>query len=348
MESSKIIKKIKYYSIISVLLPLITINSCFLLYKFLGDSTSYIDIPWEKKRIEISIKKFINLESNLQAYTFVNCPIYIHSVFYLTKEDEIIEINKWYSQNEDVLGNEKIYSLIKSVIFKQGESVNTKCIKNNKFMYFLLNNFQFLDKFLINTKINNKVGFASVKNPYLYGEVSISRTARYFPATYIFKPFIILTAIFLFLYWRNNLNLFNDFRNKNILGDFSNKFFYFGALSCIFLILHAAFLGLEFESKLFSQIRRLVIILFIVFEVLAQIFLTKNLLKFKNNLQKSIHSPVLFTKITFVTIVACVTLVSFTILAFFEPSTNFKHMLEWNYFSFLLFYYVLSRFLWKA
>tara|TARA_B100000029_G_C17183022_1_gene817666 strand:- start:62 stop:709 length:648 start_codon:yes stop_codon:yes gene_type:complete len=215
-------------------------------------------------------------------------------------------------------------------------------------MYFLLNNFQFLDKLLVNTKLNNKAGFASIKNPYLYGEVSISRTARYFPATYVFKPFIILTAIFLFLYWRNNLNLFNESRNKNVLGNFSKKFFYLGAFSCVFLVLHAVFLGLDFESKLFSQIRRLVIILFIVFEVLAQIFLTKNLVKFKNNLQKNIRTPVLLAKITFVAIVVCVTIASFTILAVFEPSTNFKHTLEWNYFSFLLFYYILSRFLWKV
>ena len=29
---------------------------------------------------------------------------------------------------------------------------------------------------------NNSSGFARIKNPYFYGEVSISRTARYFPA----------------------------------------------------------------------------------------------------------------------------------------------------------------------
>tara|TARA_Y100000590_G_scaffold152366_1_gene174929 strand:+ start:312 stop:1337 length:1026 start_codon:yes stop_codon:yes gene_type:complete len=338
MESSKIIKKIRYYSIISVLLPLITINSCFLLYKFLGDTQTYIDIPWEKKRIEIPIEKWSRLHPNLQAYTYTNCPKYIPSRSYLTKDNKIVEMSLVsYADANNLLA-----------IIERGEVINTRCIKNNKFVYLILNNFQFLEKLLIKAQINNKTGFSSIKNPYLYGEVSISRTARYFPATYIFKPFIIITAIFLFLYWKNNLNLFNYFRNKNILGDFSNKFFYFGAFSCIFLILHATFLGLEFESKLFSQIRRLIIILFIVFEVLAQIFLTKNLFKFKNNLQKNIHSPVLVTKITFVSIVALVTLVSFTILAFFEPGSNFKHMLEWNYFSFLLFYYILSRFLWKT
>ena len=77
MESSKIIKKIRYYSIISVLLPLIAINFCFLLYKFLGDIETYTDIPWEKKIIETPIEKWNTIHSNHQTFTYTNCPKYI-------------------------------------------------------------------------------------------------------------------------------------------------------------------------------------------------------------------------------------------------------------------------------
>ena len=80
------------------------------------------------------------------------------------------------------------------------------------------------------------------------------------------------------------MNLFNDFKNKNILSNFSKKFFYFGVLSCLFLILHATFLGMDVESKLFHKTRRLVLILFIFFEICAQIFLTKNLFRFREYL----------------------------------------------------------------
>ena len=103
-----------------------------------------------------------------------------------------------------------------------------------------------LENVLIDIKSANPSVFSSIKNPYFYGEVSISRTARYFPATLIFKHFIILSSIFLFLYWKNNLNLFNELKNNNILNNFSKNFYYFGVLSCLFLILHAAFLGIDF------------------------------------------------------------------------------------------------------
>ena len=52
-------------------------------------------------------------------------------------------------------------------------------------------------------------------------------------------------------------------------------------------------------------------------------------------------------KIVFVSIVFFSTCVAFAILVFGEPSTRFKHVLEWNYFTFLLLYYFLSRLMWK-
>ena len=75
-----------------------------------------------------------------------------------------------------------------------------------------------------------------------------------------------------------NLNYFynKDYENNNILNGFSKKFFYFGVLSCIFLILHASLLGIDLDSQLFHKIRKLIIMLFIFFEISAQIFLTKN------------------------------------------------------------------------
>ena len=135
-------------------------------------------------------------------------------------------------------------------------------------------------------------------------------------------------------------------KNKNILDKFSNIFFYLGMLSCIFLILHAAFLGLDFDSKIFSQIRRFVIVLFILFEVSAQISLTINLYKCKEGLKEYIRPLILKTKIIFVSLILVTTFVAFTILALYDPSTQFKHTLEWNYFASLLFYYMLSRLLW--
>ena len=190
-------------------------------------------------------------------------------------------------------------------------------------------------------------GFSKVRNPYLYGEVSISRTARYFPATFIFKPLIILSAILLIFYWKNNLNLFREFKKQKITLKFSETFFYIGILSCLFLILHATFLGLDIESKLFAKVRKVIIVLFIIFELLAQIFLTMNLFKFKRTIAKYINSKILKIKIIFIYITIGITLIILGFLIWGDVSSNIKNIFEWNYFSFLLIYYFLSRLLWK-
>ena len=73
---------------------------------------------------------------------------------------------------------------------------------------------------------------------------------------------------------------------------------------------------LDIDSKLFSKIRKLIIILFIAFEILAQIFLTKNLFRFKEDLKKYINPLILRIKIFFVTVVFFITCAAFAILAF--------------------------------
>lgn len=339
MESNQHIKKIKRYAVISFLLPLITINSCLLLYKLLGNIDTYIKYDWNQEIIEITSDEYFNQirsdPAQASGGSEDNKNLYSERSLILCPENEYISY--WETRND-----QKIF-----ILKIDKNKINNRCVKNFPFVYFVLKNFSWIEKILLNTKINYNVGFSTIKNPYFYGEVSISRTARYFPATLIFKPLIILSSIFLLLYWRNNLGLFKELENKNLLRNFSKKFFYFGILSCIFLILHASFLGLDFDSKLFTKIRRLIIILFILFEVLAQFFLTKNLLKFKKDIKNYINPLILNLKIVFVTMVLFGTCIVFALLVWGDLSTSLKHILEWNYFSILLVYYLLSRLLWK-
>ena len=226
--------------------------------------------------------------------------------------------------------------------------MNDMCVKNHPFLYSVLKKFSPLETILLRSILNGDTEFSQVKNPYFYGEVSISRTARYFPTVIIFKTLIILSSFLLFLYWKNNLNLLSELKKNNTLDKFSKNFFYMGVLSCIFLMLHATFLGLDFNSELFTKIRRIIIVLFIFFELAAQISLTRNLFKFRRALFEYIEPLILKIKIIFLIIVFSITCIAFSILAFGDSSTAFKHILEWNYFSLLLVYYLLSRLLWKT
>lgn len=360
MKLNQFIGKIKNYSLISFLLPLITINICLFTFKILGSIDLYPNFNWNEKKIEKSLSEYYSIVNNQESLTFMNCPKYKYRLYYITIDGKRLVGESFWDIEETndtlalivslraVIASLSKENKIKSVLQERETFKNDRCVKNYKFTYLLLSNFSVLEKILINTKKNYRYGFGKVKNPYLYGEVSISRTARYFPANLIFKPLIILSAIFLLLYWRNNLNLFKELENKNILSKFSKKFFYLGALSCIFLILHASFLGLDFDSKLFSIIRKLIIVLFIVFEICAQFFLTRNLLKFKGELIEYINPLILKIKITFVAIIFFATSAIFALLIWGNASSSFKHVLEWNYFSILLVYYLLSRLLWKS
>ena len=346
MKSDNFIKAIKYYASLSFLIPLIAINSCLLIYKFFGDYDLYYPLDWDNQKITYPYKEYVKLNEDEHGAnknrSFTNCPKFIHEPVYVTKDNIFIKNEAVKLKKSNIEKNN-----IKEVILERQNVLNPRCVKNSKFIYFLLTNIHPLEKLLVKSQIENTSGFSKIKNPYFYGEASISRTARFFPAIVIFKTLIILSSILLFIYWKNNLSLFNELKNKNVLANFSNSFFYLGVLSCIFLFFHAVFLGLDFDSKIFDRIRKLVIILFIVFEVAAQISLTNNLFKLKRALTSYIKISVLKAKIVFVSIVFLVTCVSFVILAFYDPSSAFKHTLEWNYFAFLLFYYLLSSLLWK-
>ena len=360
--TTNFIKKIKNYSIISFIVPLLAINLCFVCYKYLGDMDIrlFTNFEWEKKELTIPYNDYVAKESNKKNLTFTSCPKYFNYTFYVTTDNQTISSAILTEESKDTLNfeflkkenTELIDSLaknkkLKTVIVRPTKMLNMQCVKNYPILYTVLKKNKWFEKMLIHSVKNNPSGFAKVKNPYVHGEVSISRTARFYPATLIFKPLIILSALILLLYWKNNLNLFNELKNKNILSKFSKSFFYVGLLSCIFLMLHAIFLGVDIDSEIFKKIRRLIIILFILSEISAQIILTKNLFIFKQELKNYIKPLVLKIKVTFVILVFFITLISFGILIFADPSSNFKHMLEWNYFSFLLFYYLLSRLLWR-
>jgi len=341
MISIKFVKRIKNYAIISFLVPLIAINSCLLIYKFLGDMEACPNFNWDEEKVEYTYDEYLSIVNNLETWTFTNCPKYKYLAYYIDINNQTLDPS---------ISRSIIKENIKFVIIKYEKILNDRHVINHPFLYSLLKKSSLLETLLVSghpTQNSSSVGFAKIKNPYFYGEVSISRTARYFPAILIFKSLIILSGFLLFIYWKNNLNLFSELKNNNILNKFSKNFFYLGISSCLFLILHAVFLGLDFDAKWFTKMRRLIIILFILSEVFAQILLTNNLFKFKEELKQYINPLILKIKIAFVTIVFFTSCVAFAILVLGDPSTTFKHTLEWNYFSFLLLYYLLSRLLWK-
>mgnify|MGYP001424164984 FL=1 len=186
------------------------------------------------------------------------------------------------------------------------------------------------------------IGRSAFTIPYLDGSLSISRASRTYPQYLIFKPAMIVTALLLYYYWINNNLLINKYRSTNI----SYKFKTFGILSAFFLVIHSIFLGIKFDIQLYKLFRRVILLLFIIFEIIAQGILVYHLIKLKSQLLNLINNKILILKIILVTILATVAILSLPLLVS-KGNTHFKHALEWNYFVGVILFYLFSRFFWK-
>jgi len=188
----------------------------------------------------------------------------------------------------------------------------------------------------------DQIGRSGFSIPYLDGSLSISRASRAFPQYLIFKPAMIITAIILYYYWANNNDLVNKFKLTNI----NYKFKTFGILSAVFLAIHSVFLGIKFDIQIYKLMRRVVLLLFIIFEIIAQGILVYHFFKIKEKISELINKKVLILKATLVSVLAAVALLSVPILID-KGNTHFKHALEWNYFVGVLLFYLFTRFLWR-
>jgi hypothetical protein len=200
-------------------------------------------------------------------------------------------------------------------------------------------NFHYLENTIF---IVDQIGRSGFSIPYLDGSLSISRASRTFPQYLIFKPSMILTAILLLYYWKSNNKLVNHLSSTNI----NYKFKIFGILSAIFLVIHSILLGVEYDIKIFKFLRRVVLLAFIIFEIIAQGLLVYYFLKLKNRLNKFINKKILILKVILVVILSTVAILSLPILID-KGNTHLKHALEWNYFIGVILFYLLSRFFWR-
>jgi len=179
--------------------------------------------------------------------------------------------------------------------------------------------------------------------PYIDGGASISRTARVFPTYLIFKPAMFLTAYLLIRYW---LYIKDIILNTN--GDHKNirKILFFGIGSAICLVIHSIFLGIKFDYDLYKLFRRVIMLAFIIFEVVAQAYLVITFYSIKNKLLSFINIKFLKLKAILVSVLITVMILSIPIVSM-PGNKHIKHALEWDFFLGVILFYVLTFFMWK-
>ena len=200
-------------------------------------------------------------------------------------------------------------------------------------------NYELLENTLFSV---DHIGKSLFSIPYIDGSLSISRASRTFPQYLIFKPAMWATALLLYFYWKNNNNLINKFNNTNK----EHKFKTFGILSAICLAIHSIFLGIKFDIQIYKIFRRVVLLLFIIFELIAQGVLVYHFFKIKDKMKNFINKKILILKAFLVFVLATVGILSLPLLIK-SGNTHFKHALEWNYFVGVVAFYLFSRFFWK-
>ena len=186
--------------------------------------------------------------------------------------------------------------------------------------------------------------------PYFDGGASISRTARPYPSWLIFKPAMFLTSFLLIKYWLYNKSIIKFFNPEH---KYIKKIVFFGIASAIALTIHSIFLGIKFDNDFYKLFRRIIMLSFIIFEIVAQAYLVATLYSFKDKLTSYINIRFLNLKIVLVTTLIIVALISIPIISL--PGNNFmgfnlkffKHALEWDYFIGVISFYLLTYFMWK-
>ena len=179
--------------------------------------------------------------------------------------------------------------------------------------------------------------------PYIDGGASISRTARPFPNWLIFKPAMFLTSFLLVKYWLYNKEIIQSFNKDH---KYLKKVLFFGIGSAIALTIHSIFLGIKFDNDLYKLFRRVIMLSFIIFEIVAQAYLVLIFYSFKNELAKYINQRYLKIKLILVSILAVVGVLSIPLLVM-DGNKFLKHGLEWNYFIGVITFYLLTHLMWN-
>ena len=179
--------------------------------------------------------------------------------------------------------------------------------------------------------------------PYIDGGTSISRTARVFPTYLVFKPAMFFTSYLLIKYWFYNKEIINSLEENH---KYIKYIIFFGVGSAILLVLHSIFLGIKFDYDLYKIFRRVVMLAFILFEIIAQTYLVLTLYSLKKSIANLINPSILKLKLVLVSALIVIAIISIPIVSM-PGNKMFKHALEWDYFFGVILFYVLTYFMWK-
>jgi len=286
----------------------------------------------------------------IRTIKFINCSKFDVSWGFYTLTSRIIRLHtddkeeRKKFENDEALFNAMKEEIPFFVVIRENKNrINKGCIKNS-ILYKFYKLIPVAGDIFVNTRHKATLGISKPVFPFIDGEASISNIVRHYPFSLIFKPLMFITSIIMIFYWINYYSLLKKilpFRKS------TNSFALFGILSAIFLFLHVLLLGIDNQTDLIKQSRKIIIVSFILFEILAEFYLAKKLYNCRNILQQYMYKKIILAKIIFVSIIVFATSIILFLITIKDMSSNFNNIVEWNYFTFLLVFYLLSTIAWK-
>ncbi len=333
-------KEIKIIKLVSFLLFIIPLFTLLLILSVTNHLVSYssAEFPYGLQKEQIIICNESNNfceKRTFKKIKLTECSLNKYKI-YLEKDGVVLDN---YQLSDLKRKNSNFSYEIKIVLT---EEIDNQCIKLSK-IFFLYKLFPELES--LYNYLNFKIDFAISEsiNPFIKGEASISNIVKRYPFNYIFKPLMYIVSILMCGYW---INYYIFFKKNNFYEN--NKYLIFGIISSVLLFLHVLFLGADYEIPYFQKIRRLIIASFIFIEIFAEFLLAIKIYKLRFDLLNQMRKKVIFAKMIFVWALIMITVISLVYMILFDPGSAFNNILEWNYFCFLLFFYLLSSVIWKS
>jgi len=192
--------------------------------------------------------------------------------------------------------------------------------------------------------ISVQAGLVPACIPFVEGCTSISRAARQGNAIFLFRPGMMITAVFLVWYWYlAQLWLFQLTQRRNKT---TRLMFWLGTLGALFLILYADFLGSE--GDFYRLMRRYGITLFFACTLLAQFMqLRQQLLLVKSPQSFPLLKEIVTAQYVICLIILLIGLTSVILKMLQMNSDESENILEWNVTFFILLFFLGSYFAWK-
>ena len=133
MSPGQFIKKIKNFSTISFILPLVTINFCMLVFKFMGSVDLFPNYNLNNETFEHSYIESKLISNDKESYTFTNCSKYRYDVYFISNNNEVLTGSEHGEYITSLINENKI----KSVRLVPGKIIDDHCIKNYPFAFSL-------------------------------------------------------------------------------------------------------------------------------------------------------------------------------------------------------------------